>query len=188
VEAERAGPAAWVCPLRRAPRPFARWLARFGRIRTDSARFGQWLLDSANRAISAPSSGRHGRLSLSPKAAAGRSPDSVLLSRRRGKQHAGCGPTLLRDFWRRCATASRRSEPGRERVREPWASAVSRPGDVSVGPDQHCGGCGDRAQYRELPWAGDRVQRWAPIGVARSQARVAVVSLHRPGIQPAKRC
>ena len=45
----------------------------------------------------------------------------------------------------------RRSEPGGQRVSEPQLGSVSHPGHVSVGPDQHGGGSGDRAEYRKLP-------------------------------------
>ena len=48
---------------------------------------------------------------------------------------------------------SGRSEPGRKRSRQLWVREVSRPGDMSVGSDQHCRGSSDLAMDRELPHA-----------------------------------
>ncbi len=45
----------------------------------------------------------------------------------------------------------RRSEPGGERVGKPQIRAVSHPGDIAVGPNQHRRGRRDRAKYRKLP-------------------------------------
>src|SRR3954467_15153256 len=47
----------------------------------------------------------------------------------------------------------RRSEPGGQRVRKVQAVAVSHPGDMSVGPDQHGTRSGDRAKCRKFPHA-----------------------------------
>src|SRR5262249_21677690 len=46
------------------------------------------------------------------------------------------------------------AEPGDQRVTEPWVASVARPGNLSVGPDQHSGRSGDIAQYRPLPRPG----------------------------------
>src|SRR5256714_13871968 len=45
------------------------------------------------------------------------------------------------------------SEPGRKCLRQLWVREVSRPGDVSVGSDQHGRGSSDLAKDRELPHA-----------------------------------
>jgi hypothetical protein len=45
----------------------------------------------------------------------------------------------------------RRSEPGGQRVAKPEARAVSHPGDMSVGANQHGSGSSDRAEDRKLP-------------------------------------
>ncbi len=44
-------------------------------------------------------------------------------------------------------------EPGGKRFAQSLIRAVSDPRDVSVGPDQHGGGSGDRAEHREFPRA-----------------------------------
>src|SRR5947209_12174077 len=46
-----------------------------------------------------------------------------------------------------------RSEPGRKCLRQLWVREVSRPGDMSVGSDQHGRGSSDLAKDRELPHA-----------------------------------
>src|SRR2546429_1465921 len=51
-----------------------------------------------------------------------------------------------------CATPSE-TEPGRKCLRQLWVREVSRPGDMSVGSDQHGRGRGDLANDRELPHA-----------------------------------
>ena len=51
------------------------------------------------------------------------------------------------------------SEPGGEGVTQSRIRAVPHPGDISVGPDQHGGGSGDRAEHRKLPHAGVRRRR-----------------------------
>src|ERR1700730_16605276 len=46
---------------------------------------------------------------------------------------------------------SGRSEPGRKRLRQLWVREVSRPGDMSVGSDQHGRGRSDLREDREPP-------------------------------------
>jgi hypothetical protein len=56
---------------------------------------------------------------------------------------------------------------------------------MSVGPDQHGGGSGDRADYRKLPWAGvggvDQPDPVCPSGDF-DAAGVAEVEQHRQGV------
>src|SRR4030088_2649967 len=53
----------------------------------------------------------------------------------------------------RVLTRRGRSEPGRKCLRQLWVREVSRPGDMSVGSDQHGRGSSDLAKDRELPHA-----------------------------------
>src|ERR1019366_788177 len=46
-----------------------------------------------------------------------------------------------------------RSEPGRKCLTQLWVREVSRPGDMSVGSDQHGRGSSDLTKDRELPHA-----------------------------------
>src|ERR1035437_2228703 len=46
-----------------------------------------------------------------------------------------------------------RSEPGRKCLTQLWVREVSRPGDMSVGSDQHGRGSSDLTTERELPHA-----------------------------------
>src|ERR1700716_4337135 len=48
---------------------------------------------------------------------------------------------------------SGRSKPRRKCLRQLWVREVSRPGDMSVGSDQHGRGSSDLAKDRELPHA-----------------------------------
>ena len=79
----------------------------------------------------------------------------------------------------------RRSEPGGERVGEPRLALLSDPGDVSVGPDQHGRGSGDRPEHRKLPRAGvlgvDQLHAIRPRRDVEA-AGLAEVEQHRPGI------
>ena len=93
---------------------------------------------------------------------------------------------------RRATDPVGRPEPGGQRVTEPPMAAVSHPGDVAVGPDQHGRRSSDRAQHRELPGAGvrrvdqlDPTRPWSDV----DSSRVAEVEQHRPrmvqqGVQP----
>src|SRR3989441_12990793 len=58
-------------------------------------------------------------------------------------------------LFRRKSLMSRsgRSEPGRKCLRQLWVREVSRPGDMSVGSDQHGRGSSNLAKDRELPHA-----------------------------------
>src|SRR3954452_5518133 len=47
----------------------------------------------------------------------------------------------------------RRPEPGGQRLRKARRVAVSHPGDVTIGPDQHDCWSSDRAECREVPRA-----------------------------------
>jgi hypothetical protein len=69
------------------------------------------------------------------------------------------------------------SAPAGERVRQARVGWLSDPGDVSVGPDQHGGGSGDRAKYRKLPQAVivsidqlDPVSPWSDVEATRAGA------------------
>src|SRR5438105_11920441 len=80
---------------------------------------------------------------------------------------------------------SRRSEPGGQRFRESELGSVSDPGNVSVGPDQHGSGSGDRAKYRKLPRTDifsidqlDPVSPWSDV----KAAGLTEVEQHRPGV------
>ena len=73
--------------------------------------------------------------------------------------------------------AGRRSEPAGERVRQARVGCRSDPGDVSVGPDQHGGGSGDRAEHRKLPRAV--VARRRPAGPGPPTARCRCRRAHR---------
>ena len=80
---------------------------------------------------------------------------------------------------------SRRPEPGGERVSEPEVRSVPHPGNISVGPDQHGGGSGDRAKYRKIPFANIfRVDHLNPIGPWSDveAAGLTEVEQHWPGI------
>ena len=56
---------------------------------------------------------------------------------------------------------SGRSEPGRKCLRQLWGREVSRPGDMSVGSDQHGRGSSDLAKDRELH-TSLRPRAWVP--------------------------
>src|SRR3982074_48764 len=80
---------------------------------------------------------------------------------------------------------SGRSEPGGQRFRESELGGVSDPGNVSVGPDQHGSGSGDRAKYRKLPRADifsidqlDPVSPWSDVNAA----GLTEVEQHRPRV------
>ncbi len=67
----------------------------------------------------------------------------------------------------------------------PGSCLLSHPGDISVGPDQHGGGSGDRAKYRKLPRTDvfgvdqlDPIRPWRDV----EAAGLAEVEQHRPGI------
>src|ERR1700736_2310038 len=80
---------------------------------------------------------------------------------------------------------SRRSEPGGQRFRESEVGSVSGPGNVSVGPDQHGSGSGDRAKHRKLPQAAifsidqlDPVSPWRDV----KAAGLTELEQHRLGV------
>ena len=75
-------------------------------------------------------------------------------------------------------------EPGSQRVAQSGICAVSHPGDISVGPNQHGGGSGDRAKYRKLPQADifsvdqlDPIRPWSNV----EAAGLTEVEQHRLG-------
>ena len=73
------------------------------------------------------------------------------------RQHEGKPISRPRqDFGERLWPLNRRgrSEPGGERVSEPRVGVVSRPGDISVGANEHGGGRRDRAKRRKRPRTG----------------------------------
>ena len=67
----------------------------------------------------------------------------------------------------------------------PGSVRLSHPGHVSVGPDQHGGGSGDLAEYRELPRPGvlgvDQLDPVRPRSDVEA-AGLTEVEQHRPGV------
>src|SRR6266540_7465733 len=68
---------------------------------------------------------------------------------------------------------------------EPQVGSVSRPGDMSVGPNQHGRGRHDRAKYRKLPNTRilsvdepNSIRPWRDV----EAAGLTEVEQHRPGI------
>ena len=78
-----------------------------------------------------------------------------------------------------------RPEPGGERVNKPDLSLIPYPSHISIGPDQHGRGCGDRTHHRKIPFTNIfRLNRLNPIG-PRSDVEAAgltEVEQHRPGM------
>ena len=67
----------------------------------------------------------------------------------------------------------------------PRCGAVSHPGDISVGPNQHGGGSSDRAEHRKLPQTSvfgvDQLNPIRPRSDVEA-AGLTEVEQHRPGI------
>ena len=68
---------------------------------------------------------------------------------------------------------------------EPMARSVARPGNISVGPDQHGGGSAHRADYRKTPFANifrigqlNATGPWTDVDAA----GLTEVQQHRPGV------
>ena len=92
----------------------------------------------------------------------------------RAPAHAQCG---VERGSRRILGRSVRAEPGRQCSRQLRVGEVSRPGDVSVGSDQHGRGRSDLAEDRELPRA---VVAWRrPTGLDPPTERCRSRRVHR---------